>query len=428
MEVSKQKITYVEHLSVINYLTKSIEDVLIAKFSLLRFPLLLVDLPLLLAVTIVNIERTIYTGVISFFVAHIAVDIRPVLRKFKSIIPEQQREKLLGTEEEEEIDEETLAGKIFQFLRGIIRFVWALSVFALFVPIWPVIFLYNFFVEFAIVGFLYYILIFNLFDLHGWTGVLVYYLIFGTVTFLVASISVPFILRMFIYAKYLFSLERKKWREVNHEAQAAFLNFYLQIQKNRLTLLEKSESRYQQEHVVHGGVYYLILKVIHGIKDYIWDLRKKSVSDLFEKIQSRAIAMHAEISEEKRGYNEAVSQMDAVEIWRTSLALLLTFFLSFWIASAGLAGHNMLASIFLSFIDHRFALTAWWNYQSSGMGYYEYVTHLYDFIPGFVRIIASWVDFVWGWFFKAYYWVLPSYLAFIAWYYHYCWVLISKLF
>ena len=49
IDYSNIKITHVEHLSFISYLTKASEDYLIRKIPLLKFPLLLIDIPLSLA-------------------------------------------------------------------------------------------------------------------------------------------------------------------------------------------------------------------------------------------------------------------------------------------------------------------------------------------------------------------------------------------
>jgi hypothetical protein len=418
LKYSDIKITYVEHLSVINYLTKAMEDTLISKASILKYPLLLIDIPLLLAVSITNIERSIYNNVIEYFLAHVRHDIRSITKFFERFIPGQRGSTLEDEEEEEEIYEETTTGKLFQWVRNILHFVWSLIIFSVVLPVWPLIKLYNFFSAFLIIGALYYILMF--FQFASWWGPVFYFIIFCTVTFLVASLSVPAILRTFIYIKYLFSLQRKSWREVNNEARFAFLQFYLQIQQNRQKLLEKIQPQYTDMETakVQGGVYYLFLKTIHGIKDKLWALRKKRVTDLFAKIQKKSETLTHELAVEKEEYEKSVSAMKPKELIKTAIALAITFLFSGIIALGGSKGQGVLVSIFLSFIDPVHGTTAWWNYEGSGMGYYQYLTHN-NAIPGFVRIIVTGIDYFWGYFFLAYHTILPFYAAFLAQYYSY---------
>lgn len=420
------KITYVEHLSVINYLTKAIEDILIGKLALLKFPLLLIDLPLMLAVLIVNLERMFYVYIIEFILAYIKFDIRPVTKNVKKIIPiDHTEDRMIEEEEEDEIHEETTTGKLFQWLRGIVRFLWGLLILALILPIWPILMLYNFFVAIVIIGSLYYMLMFVPFT--GIIGGIIYYLAFCTVTFLVASVSVPALLRVFTYVKYLFSLERKPWREINNEAKLAFLQFYLQVQQNRKKLLETAQTKYDVAYEVEGGIYHLLSKIVRSIKNKIFNLRKRNATELLHKVEGKMQKIGTELEEEKKQYIQSISQMKPQELFKTAIALLITFVISGLVAMGGSHGHGVLISIFRSFIDHDIGTTVWWNYEGSGMGYYQYSTAA-KAIPGFIKIIVTGIDKFWGYFFMAYHYILPQYALIIMQYYAYMGRIVTTIF
>jgi len=426
IDYSDLKITYFEYLSVIGYLTKTMEDVIIRKARFLSVLLLAVDIPLAIALLIVNIERLVYQEIIEFLLSHVMFDIRPLVRRFRNFIPEKQVEKLLGGEEEQIMEEETVSGKLFQTTYDFLRFIWAVLVFALFLPIWPLIFMYRIFINFVIVGVFYYFLIFSTFT--GFLGGALYFLMFVTVTFLVASISVPFFMKLFIYLKYIFSLERKSWKVINNEAKAAFFDFYLRTHASRIRVFDDLAKKQPQKIKSDGGIYYLFLKVIHGIKNRFLRLRLKSLRNTFTKLEQSLLSMEADITEEKQEYEKTLSEIQKSEIIHITIALGITFIFSGWLAMVGLEGHNILASVFLSFLSKDFANTAWSNYENSGFGYYEYLTHYYTFIPGFGRFIAAAVDYFWRYFFQAYYYLLPGYLSFTASYYGYFGDLAKKLF
>lgn len=413
------KISHVEHLSIISYLTKAIEDALIKRMSILKYPLLLIDLPLLFAVLIVNLERLIYTHVVDFVMAHIKFDIRIITKNLQKIIPIGKKTEQFSEEEEEEEEpyEETTSGRLFQWLRNFIRFVWGLFILGIVLPIWPLIFLYNLFIEVVIVGSLYYFLIFYHFP--EWWGMLLYFMIFCTVTFIISSISVPALLRTFIYLKYLFSLERKSWREINNEAKSAFLKFYLRIQQNRKDILDKIEPRYEGVQKVEGGVYYLLLKIVYWIKDKFWNLRKKRVSDIFHKVERGVQYLTTDLEEEKVEYQKTISSMQPEELIKTSIALLLTFLFSILLVLKGTSGQGLIGPILVSFFDAVHATSIWTSYQGSNMGYYEFLAQSTGFLPGFIRILARGVDYLLQYFFQFYYYILPIYLNFIVTYYRF---------
>ena len=189
------------------------------------------------------------------------------------------------------------------------------------------IILYNIFVEWVIIGIFYFILIFYQFP--EWWGALLYFLIFATVTFIISSISVPALLRTFTYIRYLFSLERKPWKEVNGEARAAFLQLYFKIQQNRQAIFDKIEEEEEEnEKKTEGGVYYLFLKIIHRTKDRIWEVRKQRASTLFNKVESRLQEASSELAEEREEYNKSIAAMHPKEIVKIVSALVITFVIS----------------------------------------------------------------------------------------------------
>ncbi len=414
VKYSDLKISHVEHLSIINYLTKAIEDALIRKVSFLKYPLLLIDIPLLMAVLIVNVERMLYTNIVDYILAHIKYDIRIITKTFQKIVPMAKKTGEYE-EEEEEVYEESTSGKAFQWFRNFIRFLWGLIILGMVLPLWPLIILYNIFIETVIIGVLYYFLIFGTFT--GWWGMLLYFFVFCTVTFIIASISVPRLLKAFIYLKHLFSLERKSWKEISNEAKYAFFQFYLRIQKNRQNLLEQFEPQYQKEHKVQGGIYYLMLKTVYWIKDKFWGLRKRNVAELFHKVEKKMQQLTSDLAEEKEEYEKSVSAMKPAELFKTTIALILTFLLSILLVSRGTHGQGVIGAILISFYEYGKSLTTWINFSDSGLGYYEFLAQSSSFVPGLIRLLAHGIDQFFHYFFQAYYYILPLYVQFIQAYY-----------
>ncbi len=408
------KISYVENLGIISYLTKAIEDAMIKRVGILKFPLLLIDIPLILAVLIVNLERIVYTYVIEYLVAHIKFDIAIITNGIKKVFNIGQNP-VYSEDDEEEIYEETPSGKAFQTIRYILRFLWGVLILGIFLPVWPLILLYNIFIELFLIGFLYYIFI--TYHFPDWWGGLLSYTIFATVTFIIASISVPAFLRTFTYLKYLFSIERKSWREINNEAKLAFLSIYLRIQNNKLDVLGRLGSRYEPVEKVEGGLYYLFLKTIYGVKDRVFDLRKKRVKQLMGDLDQTVKSAQGELSNELETYEKTVSLMTPSELFKTALALILTFALSALLLLRGSSGEGITAPIIFSFLDQARGLSMWINYQGSNLGYYEFLAQKAGFLPEILRYAAIGLDTILHYFFQAYYYVLPVYLKFFTDYY-----------
>lgn len=414
LALAEIKISYVEYLGAISYLTRAIEDALIKRVGILKFPLLLIDIPLILAVIIVNTERILYTYVIEYFLAHIRFDISVITNGLKRLFGLGQNQQI---EEEEEVYEESTSGKLFQRLRQTIRFLWGLLIFGLFLPIWPLIFIYNKFIEIVIIGALYYILVSYHFP--EWWGALLYFIIFATVTFIIASISVPGLLRTFTYLKYLFSIERKSWREINNEAKLAFLSIYLRMQKNPSQILDSIESGYDKTHKAEGGVYYLFLKTIYGIKDRVFSIREKPISKTLGELDLSVKEITSDIASQKESYERAVSLMTPGELFKTAIALILTFVFSAFLLLRGSHGEGITAPIIFSFIDTTKGLSNWVNYKESGLGYFQYLTQYATFLPGILKGIALGVDTILNYFFQAYYYILPLYIKFFSSYYNF---------
>lgn len=411
-DYTNMKLTHVEHLSFISYLTKATEDYIIQKIPLMKFPLLLIDIPLFFAVFIVHMERFIYTEIIDRFMSYIRFDVKIITYRFRHLFPKKGGE----DEEENEEVEETFSGKFFQKLRFILKLLWGIFVFGLILPIWPFIILYNIFVEILIIGGFYYFLIY--YDFSGWGGMLLYFFLFATVSFIISSISVPSFLRIFTYIKYLFSLERKPWRVVNAEARASFLRLYLNIHQNRDILLDKAKSPYDEEpKKAEGGIYYLLLTIIHRIKDKLWKARKAKISAIFDQVGATLHSTEQELEQEKEMYVENLKHMNPKELRKISFALIFTFLLAAGLLNRGIHGHGILGPIILSFLDQSKAAALWTHYEGHAFGYYQYLASFADILPGFIKFVARTADLFFAYFFEFYYQFFPWYMNFIAEYY-----------
>lgn len=406
-------ITHVENLSVISFVTKAMEDRLIKAFWPLYVPLLAIDIPLFLAVLIVNVERILYTHLVDYFVAHVKYDARLTLNAIRRAFGREVEE-----EDDEDDDEGTVFGKLFYGLRTLGSFVWSVIIFALFLPIWPFIWIYNRLAHYLLIAVFYWLLF--QFDLPGWEGSALFYLTFATVTFLIASISVPGLLQTFTYVKYLFSLERKPWREIRLEAKYAFLNLYFQIQRNKKSLYDTVEPRYARELKVEGGIYYLFLKTLHWFKDKALRLPKKNVLDVMIKLDEQLAQTRSDIALSRDEYHRSIGEIDGITVFKTLIALVITFAFSALLVFKGSHEQGLLGPLIFSFIEPETGLRIWDNYQGLGTGYYRNFFDSLGF-PAFAVSIAELADWVLDVFFNALYALLPVYLEFLRAYYSWFW-------
>lgn len=395
------KITHVENLFIISYLTKALQDLVIRKAKILQYPLLLIDLPLALAILIVNVERILYVKIFGYFFAHIRYDIQilkdVVMRREAQEKPENWQE------------------RIFDSVRKIMRFVWGMVILLSILPVWPLIWIYNHIVQSLLIAALYYVLMFISFDFTG--GFLAYYVVFATVTFLVSSITVPFIFQLSVYGRELFSLEKKSWKQVSKEAKTSFVQFYQRLHGQQSQAMTSIKVQYSDEYQAEGGVYYMLLKFLHYLKDKFWKLKKRKIEGVVEKIQDTTVEFVDEYYEEKSSYYFRLQSLSSKDLKRTVLALVLTILFAMTLAFRGSNGDGLIGPVLLSFVDEATSQTIWVNHANVGHGYYENMVESYVILPNFLKFIAIGFDQLFFYFYQAFYFVAPLYLDFLTRYY-----------
>ncbi|GEM_PF-5224511 len=394
------KISHVENLFIIAYLTKALQDVLMQKARFLQYPLLLVDFPLALAILIVNVERILYVKVLGYILAHIQFDINIL----KSMLLDRNGEGTTGDWKE----------KAFDFVRKLLRFLWGVIILCFILPIWPLIWIYDFLIQTILIAVIYYFLLFWHWNFSG--AFVPYYLLLATVTFLVASITVPFIFQLSVYVKALFSLERKTWREVHLEAKTSFLRFYQRLYGNYAEAMAHIKIHYAEKYKAEGGVYYMLLKFLHFLKDRLWQLKEGKIDVVVEKIQDKTIAFVDEYREEKNAYSAALQSISGKDLRRTIVAFSITIVLAILLVQHGSRGEGIIGPVLRSFVNHSDAQTLWVNHHA-GHGYYEDMVASYFFLPNFLKYMAIGADSLLNYFFQAYYYLAPLYLDFISRYY-----------
>jgi len=394
------KITHVENLFIISYLTKALQDILIQKSRAFQYPLLLIDLPLALAILIVNVERILYVKVLGYVMAHIQYDVAVL----KSLVTSQAGEE--GPTKWQE--------QAFDFVRKFLRFIWGMIILMFILPVWPIIWIYNQIVQTLLIAVIYYFLMFSSFAFPG--GFLVYYILLATVTFLVSSITVPFIFKLSVYFKELFSLEKKTWKQVHHEAETAFLNFYRRLHGNYSEAMANIKARYPDEYKAEGGVYYMLLKLLHYLKDKFWKLKEKKIELVVEKIQDTTVEFVDEYYQEKNAYDVTLSSLSPRDLRRTVVALLITILFSLLLVFEGSHGKGLVGPILQSFVEQDTSQQIWIDHRD-GRGYYEDMVHSYVILPNFLEYVGIGTDWFLHYFYQAYYFLYPVYLDFLGRYY-----------
>lgn len=397
------KITHVENLFIISYLTKAIQDILIRRVRFFQYPLLLVDLPLALAILIVNVERILYVKILGYVLAHIQYDVSVL----KGLI--------FSRGGEDGNTSEGWAEWLFDFVRKILRFVWGLLILMLILPIWPLIWIYNYMVQTILIAIIYYFLMFVDYGFVG--GFLLYYLLLATVVFLVSSITVPFIFQLSIYIKEIFSLERKTWKQVHKDAKMAFVKFYQKLHGAQSRPMTEIKTRYSKQHEAEGGVYYMLLKFLHFMKDKFWEMKKKRVGAVVDKIQKKTVEYVDEYYEEKKSYYMTIRSLSSKDLKRTVVALVITIVFAVLLVLEGSHGKGLIGPVLLSFVDEPVSEQIWANYNGSGRGYYEDMVFFYGFLPNFLKYLAIGADTFFEFFFQSYYVLYPLYIDFIIRYY-----------
>jgi|CXWL01.1.fsa_nt_gi hypothetical protein len=401
-EHEPSKITHVENLFIISYLTKALQDILIRKARFLQYPLLLIDLPLAAAILIVNVERILYVKVLGYFMAHIQYDV--------AILRSMVETTMTHSEDEPQDWKE----RAFDAVRKFFRFLWGLIILAFILPVWPLIWIYNYIVQTLLIAIIYYFLMFWSFSYPG--GFLVYFFLLATVTFLVASITVPFIFQLSVYFRAMFSLEKKTWKQVHREAKLAFVRFYQRLYGNYSEAMIHIKARYSDEYKAEGGVYYMLLKFLHYLKDKLWKLKEKKMEAVVEKIQDKTVEFVDDYYQERNAYDVTLRVISVKELKRTVLALTITIAFSVLLVFKGSAGHGLVGPILQSFVDQGVSQKIWLN-QNANNGYYEDMVLSYNVLPNFLTYVAMVLDQFFHYFFRAYYFVSPLYLEFLGRYY-----------
>lgn len=409
-----EKVTHVENLFIISYLTKAVQDSLIGRVSFFQYPLLLIDLPLAFAILIVNVERFLYVKVLGYVLAHIEYDVSVL----KGLVKSQAQGNI--------IEGESWGERAFEFVRKTLRFLWGLIILMFILPVWPLIWVYNKIVQTLLIATIYYFLMFLDFSFPG--GFLLYYFLFVTVTFLVSSITVPLIFRLTVYVRELFSLEKKTWKQINREARMAFLQFYKKLQGGRLKGADV-KVRYEEGYQAEGGVYYMTLKLLHYLKDKLWKLKEKKVEAVVEKIQTTTVEMVDDYYVEKMTYQEALMSLKPKDLRNTVIALSVTLVFCVSLVMRGSNGEGIIGPILLSFVDKGASEVLWVNQASSGVGYYQHMVESYLILPNFLKYAGMGADVFLDLFYEGYYAFYPIYIDFVSQYYYvYFRVLIIGLF
>jgi hypothetical protein len=234
--------------------------------------------------------------------------------------------------------------------------------------------------------------------------------LFLIATFLVASTTVPLLFKLFVYIKYLFSLERKTFYEIRAEAETFFLKLY----NYRYTDAEQ-EKLYEED--VGGGIYYLFLKTIHKIKDqgiaFFSNLIKRpphqfKPSQVLDKIN--------QVKEKIVTQFETRRQIKVTRLVGPFMALIFTFAVAAFLVYGNAHGEGIIASLVLSVVDKQEALTIWTNYHAH-LGYFQSLVKTIGVLPNFFMNIGWFLDFILYYFFIFWHTFFPFYLSFIAYYY-----------
>ena len=196
----------------------------------------------------------------------------------------------------------------------------------------------------------------------------------------------------------------------------AFVKFYQGLHGKQMSGLAVLKIQYNDHYMVEGGVYYMLLKFLHFLKDRFWSLKKSRIDAVVDRIQKKTVEFVDEYYEEKRSYYFTLSTLSSRDVRRTVLALLLTIIFSLLLVVEGSHGKGLIGPILRSFVDQDESRELWTNYND-GRGYYEDMVAYYVLLPNFLRYVAIGADNALFFFFQAYYFVYPFYLSFISLYY-----------
>ncbi|MDZ4216717.1 MAG: hypothetical protein U1C97_00170, partial [Candidatus Gracilibacteria bacterium] len=206
-------------------------------------------------------------------------------------------------------------------------------------------------------------------------------------------------------------------KQVSAESRVAFLKFYQGLHDKEVSGgLPSIKTRYSKEYKAEGGVYYMLLKFLHYLKDKFWKLKERKMDLVVEKIQDKTVEFVDEYYEEKKSYYFTLQSLSSKDLKRTLMALVITILISGSLVIRGSQGQGIVGPILLSFVKQPVSEQIWVN-QREGRGYYEDMVISYSFLPNFLKYLAIGADTVFHSFFRGYYALYPIYLDFLARYY-----------
>jgi len=398
-------------------LMRILQEYLINKTKLFAIMLLPLDLAVASALLISHTERIISYRVVNRFLQYLRYDLSYVKEIYKMILDKDYVSETLT----EKIDEKELGGTVYRHIQRIIKFIWSFFILMLVLPILPILWVYDFLIPKIIIGFLYYIIMFwkiNLF-------LQIY--IFIVATFLVASTTVPFLFKIFVYVKHLFELKKRSFAEIKLEAETFFIKLY------KYNFDEESEKIEEEEEEVSGGLYYLFLKLLHGIKDKfikMFSLRIKKIAinkssstkgiEGLEGIKEKIDQIKSTII----SHNENHQKIKISQLIGPLIAFIFTFIIGSFLVFGGSKGQGLLGSFVLSIINPQRAEIIWSNFNGTHIGYLTTLVKTNLFIPRFTIGFAKAIDTIFNYLFIAWHEIYPIYIKFIIGYYS----IIFKLF
>ncbi len=381
-------------------LIRIIQEYLITKSKLFIFVFLPFDIIFSISLLISYTERIIAYKLVNQFLLYIKYDLLYVREISRMIIKTDYVSKTLT----EPIDEKEFSGTIYRHIQKTIKFIWSLIILIILFPILPILWVYDFLASKVLIGTLYYTVIFI--DTH----IIITILLFLVATFLVASSTVPFLFKVFVYIKYLFELKRKPYEEIKSDAETFFMRLY----NYKHTDIDHNDLINENE--VEGGLYYLFLKLVHTIKDhliYFFSTRLKKIDA--NKNTKQVIQKIDEIK------NKIVDKVNARKEIKLNLligpliAFIFTFAFAGFLVFGNSQGKGIIGSFVLSVVSKNSSYIIWTNYQNTSTGFFSY--SLTKIPLGFMKAVGSILDIILRYFFVLWHNFYPIYISFIFNYY-----------
>jgi hypothetical protein len=377
-----------------------IEDWFINKSFIFSIILLPIDIAVLAAVLLSRFERFISHKIISGFLQYLHYDLT-ILRELSYMVVRKEYISEELTKDQTE-GETKLEGKAFKRVQYVFRFIWSLIIFLVTFPLLPLLWLWDFLAPELLVGLLYYLILFN--DLN----IVLSIFLFSIATFLVATLTVPWIFGAYVIIKNMLSLERKSYAEIKWEAETFFIKLY------RYQFDEQEDEETTEEE--RGGVYYLFLKVLHTAKDQSLGIlrsisRKRSTQHLMEKLRL------GKIREELLKELNDRHPINPKDLLVPLFGFIFTFLVALVMVYAGTKGEGILGSVMISVVDGVKANEIWFNLNSQGIGYIEHFLVLSPILSNILGFLGFITDQFFGYLFIVWHGIIPYYFDFTLWYY-----------